>query len=65
MSRESRSTQSFRDWLTGVIVIVATIVAYIGFARVSVGATFIIASVIFVGLVLFLWRVGVQKQRTR
>jgi len=56
-------SENARQWLTGLIVIVAVVVSYIGFARVSVGWTLIIATTIFVGLIIFLWRVG-RKKRT-
>ncbi len=51
-----------REWVSGLVVVVAIIVSFVGFARVSVGWTLIISSVIFVGLVLFLWAAGGRKE---
>jgi hypothetical protein len=67
MSRDSRLTDkkppsdNNRQWLSGMIVIVATIVSFVGFARISVGWTLAISSAIFVALAYFLWRVGGEE----
>lgn len=50
------------SWLTGLIVVLAVVVAYVGFARVSIFWTTAISTVIVVGLVIFLWREGSRKQ---
>jgi hypothetical protein len=63
MSHHHPNAPSPSSWLTGLIVILAVIVSYMGFARVSVEWTLGIASVIFVGLIVFLWRAGVRKER--
>lgn len=63
MSQSERPSDASRNWLTGIIVIVATIISYVGFARVSVGWTLIVASLVLMGLVIFLWSVG-RKKRT-
>lgn len=63
MSSNDHQPESARSWLTGLVVIVAIIVSYIGFASVSVEWTLAISTVIFVGLIIFLWRAGVRKQR--
>lgn len=65
MSSNDHHRQSARSWLTGLIVIVAVIVSYIGFASVSVEWTLVIASIVFLALILFLWRTGVRKERDR
>lgn len=52
-----------RRWLTGLVVIVATIVSFIGFARVSVGWTLAISTIVLIALVIFLWSAGGTKQR--
>ena len=62
MSVEHPIRESGRSWLAGVIVMVAVGVAYVGFARVSVGWTLFISSLVVIGLVAFLWRVGARKQ---
>lgn len=54
---------STRDWVSGLVVIVATVIAYIGFARVSIGWTLLVSSAVLLGLIVFLWRTGVRKQR--
>ena len=56
--------ESGRQWVTGLVVIVAVIVSFIGFAHISVIWTLVISSVIFVALVIFLWRAGVRKERS-
>jgi len=63
MSQYDQQPGSARAWLTGLVVIVAVIVSYVGFARISVEWTLAISSVIFVGLIIFLWRAGVRKER--
>ena len=65
MSPEDRQRESFRDWAMGVIAVVATIVSFVGFAFVSLSWTLAISTVVLIGLVLFLWSAGVQKQRAR
>jgi hypothetical protein len=50
-----------RPWFSGLVVVVATIVSFIGFARVSVGWTLLISSIIFVALAVFLWWAGGQE----
>lgn len=65
MSQPERPSETAHRWWTGIIVIVATIISYVGFARLSVGWTLTIASVIFVGLVAFLWSVGRKKRASR
>ena len=63
MSNNNKKPEAIRVWITGLVVIVAVIVSYIGFARVSVEWTLGIAICVFIGLVLFLWRAGIRKQR--
>lgn len=65
MPPDDRPRESFRDWAMGVIAVVATIVSFVGFARVSVGWTIVISTAVLIGLVIFLWRAGIKKQRTR
>jgi hypothetical protein len=63
MSNPNHNPETARSWLTGLIVIVAVVVSYVGFASVSVEWTLAIATMVFVSLVLFLWRTGVRKKR--
>jgi hypothetical protein len=63
MSPIDKRMESSRGWLSGLIVIVAVAVSFVGFARVSVGWTLAISSVVLIGLVLFLWSAGGGKQR--
>lgn len=65
MSQSERPSDTARHWWTGIIVVVATVISYVGFARVSVGWTLVIASLVFVGLVVFLWSVGRKKRAGR
>lgn len=58
-------SDSKRDWVAGLVVTVTTIVAFVGFAFASLKWTLIIASVVLVFLILFLWSVGFRKQRAR
>lgn len=60
-----KTPKSISNWFAGLVVMVATVVAYVGFARVSVGWTLGISSIIFVALTFFLWRVGVAKEAER
>jgi len=53
-----------RNWLSGVVVIVATIVAFIGFAHASFGWTVVVSSIVLVGLIAFLWKAGGGKERS-
>lgn len=52
-----------RQWIAGLVVVVATIVSFIGFARVSVGWTLAISTLVLIGLVVFLWAAGGGKER--
>lgn len=63
MPSEKNQSETPRSWVTGLIVMVAVAVSYIGFARVSVEWTLGISTIIFVSLVVFLWRAGSRKQR--
>jgi len=63
MSNDRKPTASAGSWLAGVIVMVAVVVAYMGFARVSVIWTLVISTLVLVGLVAFLWRAGASKER--
>jgi fatty acid desaturase len=62
MSNDENKPESIQSWMTGLTVIVAVIVSYIGFARISVEWTLVIATLVFMGLVAFLWRAGARKQ---
>ena len=63
MSHQENREKSPPSWLTVFVVVAAVAVSYVGFARVSVEWTLVIASAIFIALVLFLWRAGVRKER--
>ena len=65
MSSQEKPTETGRQWLPGLVVVVATIVSYVGFARVSVEWTLAISTAVLIGLVVFLWSVGHAKQRER
>ena len=65
MSQPGHYQETLREWLSGLIVVVATIVAFVGFAFASLTWTLIIASVVLASLILFLWSVGYRKQRAR
>lgn len=47
-----------RRWISGLIVMVATAVAFVGFANVSLAWTLAISTAILIGLVAFLWAAG-------
>jgi hypothetical protein len=51
-------------WVAGLIVMIATAVAFVGFARVSVGWTLLISTLVLFGMVAFLWAVGGGKERS-
>lgn len=63
MTKRNQESQPGHSWLAGVIVMVAVVVSYFGFARVSVGWTLAISSLVLVALVAFLWSAGTRKQR--
>jgi uncharacterized membrane protein len=65
LSQHRRTADDKGDWLAGLIVVVATIVAFMGFALASLKWTLIVSSVVLVFLIMFLWLVGVRKQRAR
>lgn len=52
------SRDGFRHWLSGLAVMVATAVSFVGFAHISIGWTLAISSLILVGLIIFLWIAG-------
>lgn len=58
-------SESKKDWVAGLIVTVATIIAFVGFAFASLKWTLIISSLVLAFLILFLWSVGFRKQRAR
>ncbi len=58
-------SESKRDWVAGLIVTVATIVAFVGFAFASLKWTLIVSSLVLAFLILFLWSVGFRKERAR
>ncbi len=61
----SQPTETRREWLSGILVVLATIIAFVGFAFASLKWTLIISSLVLACLVLFLWSVGFRKQRSR
>jgi hypothetical protein len=54
-----------REWFSTLVVIVATVVSFVGFARISLGWTLVISTLVLAGLLYFLWSVGVRKERER
>ena len=65
VSQPETSVESTRQWITGLVVMAAAVVAFVGFSRVSVGWTLAISTLILAGLVGFLWAAGRKKQRSR
>lgn len=63
MRRPEDHTPASRQWLSGLVVTVAIVVSYVGFARISVGWTLVLSTLILVGLLFFFWSVGRRKQR--
>ena len=47
-----------RRWVTGLVVIAATIIGFFGFARISRGWTLGLSTAILIGLLVFFWIVG-------
>jgi hypothetical protein len=58
--RRSESTRA----LSGVAIVVTTLVALFGFWRLEPGATFIVACLALVGLVISLWIAGGPTTRS-
>lgn len=65
VSQPRTKPESTRQWVTGLVVIAATIISFVGFARVSLNWTLAISSIVLVALVLFLWHAGGGKERSR
>lgn len=65
MSHDRETDGPVSDRLAGLIVVIATIVAFVGFAFASLKWTLIISSVVLVFLIAFLWSVGFRKQAAR
>jgi Flp pilus assembly protein protease CpaA len=61
MAKPPTKEPSGSNWMSGLIVMIAVAVAYVGFARVSVAWTLAIATVVVICLVLFLWRAGARE----
>lgn len=59
---QATNNQTAREWLTGVAVIVATIVSVIGFARLSLGWTLAVSLASLTILLLLFWRTGQRKR---
>lgn len=57
--------ETTKEWLSGLVVIVTTVVAFVGFAFASLKWTLIVSSVVLAFLIVFLWSVGFRKQRAR
>lgn len=62
MVRPTPPRESHRQWLTGLVVTVAIVVSFIGFAHLSVRWTLLVSTVIFVALVAFLWAAGRSRR---
>lgn len=50
--------ESIRQWVTGLVIIAATIVGFYGFAQLSRGWTLVISVAVLAGLLIFFWIVG-------
>lgn len=61
MSREPRRPESTRAWLSGLAITLTTVVALLGFWRLSPGATFIVACIALVGLAIAFWIAGGER----
>ena len=47
----NKPVESSRNWVSGLVVMVAIAVSFVGFARLSVGWTLAISTVVLIGLV--------------
>lgn len=65
MSRETRTNQSFRDWLTGVIVLVTTIVCLYSFAKISLWAVVAVSAIFLIGMLVLSAVLGARQRRRR
>jgi hypothetical protein len=50
--------ESTRAWLSGLAIIVTTLIGLFAFWRLSPGTTYLVAGVAFAGLVVALWIAG-------
>ena len=63
MGRINHRTEGPRQWVTGLVVIAATIVGFFGFARLSREWTLGISAGILVALIIFFWFAGRSATR--
>ncbi len=63
MSRRERPAETTRQWVTGLVVIVATIGCFFGFAHISFGWTVGISLTLLISLLVFFWTVGERKRK--
>lgn len=61
--RTAAAREATREWIAGLVVVAATVVAFVGFAHASLWWTIAISTLVWIGLILFLWSVG-RKQRS-
>jgi cell division protein FtsW (lipid II flippase) len=65
LSRQRPPPETPRELISTFVVIVATVVAFVGFARVSLGWTLAISTLVLIALLYFLYSVGIRKERER
>lgn len=61
MGNSRRPKETRRQWVTGVALMVATVISVVGFARISPALTMVIATASLVAILVFLWVVGKRK----
>lgn len=65
MSPTPSNREPTRDFITGLVVIAATIIGFFGFARLSFGWTIGVSIAALAGLLTFFWWTGQRKRRGR
>jgi hypothetical protein len=64
MSSKQRSREPTRQWLAGLAITICALIGLFGFWRLAPGATFIIACLALVGMVISFWFAGRDANRS-
>jgi hypothetical protein len=64
MSSKHRRSEPIRQWLAGLAIVLCTLIGLFGFWHLAPGATFIVACLAIVGLVISFWIAGGPTNRS-
>lgn len=65
MSRSTKPVETTREWITGLVVIAATIVGLFSFAKISLWTVVLVSGAVLVGLLGLSWFIGAKRRRLR